>query len=76
MSAGYYPGWEDAVANTKYDSQIEPDLNWRESALQGQLDKSYGMVWVDVETNTSPTCGWKTDHAANCKWLDELVVAL
>ena len=34
------------------------------------------MVWIDVETNTSPGCGWRTNHAENCNLLEELVVAL
>lgn len=36
------------------------------SGISGHL---YGRVWIDVETNPSPGCGWGSDHAANCKYV-------
>ena len=34
---------------------------------------SYGMVWIDVETNPSSGCGWGKDYTANCNYLAELI---
>lgn len=37
----------------------------------------YGMIWIDVETNTSPGCGWEQhSHEDNCKFLIELINAI
>lgn len=37
----------------------------------------FGMVWADIETNTSPNCGWSsTDYNGNCNFLSSLVSAL
>lgn len=44
----------------------------------------YGMVWIDVETNPSPGCGWALPNAtdanataaASCTFMGELVSAL
>jgi hypothetical protein len=33
----------------------------------------YGMVWIDVETNPSPGCGWTTDYNGNCAFLTEII---
>lgn len=30
---------------------------------------TYGMVWVDVETNPSSGCGWTSDYNGNCAFL-------
>lgn len=40
------------------------------------VGKSYGMVWVDVESNPSAGCGWGTDFTKNCKFLTDLIKAL
>lgn len=32
--------------------------------------------WIDVESNPSPGCGWSTDLASNCAWVQELVDAV
>jgi|JI9StandDraft_2_1071091.scaffolds.fasta_scaffold189818_2 GH25 family lysozyme M1 (1,4-beta-N-acetylmuramidase) len=40
------------------------------SAISSNL---YGKVWIDVETNPSPGCGWGSDHTTNCNFLTELV---
>jgi hypothetical protein len=34
---------------------------------------TYGMVWIDVETNPSSGCGWGSDHAGNCAFLTETI---
>lgn len=36
----------------------------------------FGRVWLDVETNTSPGCGWSTNKTANCAYLASLVQAV
>jgi hypothetical protein len=33
----------------------------------------FGMVWIDVETNPSPNCGWYGD---NCGFVGEIVNAI
>jgi GH25 family lysozyme M1 (1,4-beta-N-acetylmuramidase) len=33
----------------------------------------YGMIWLDIETNTSPGCGWGTDYESSCKFVEELI---
>lgn len=40
------------------------------AAISGNL---YGMVWIDVETNPSPGCGWGTDYNSNCAFLTEII---
>jgi hypothetical protein len=40
------------------------------AAISGSL---YGMVWLDIETNESPNCGWGTNYAANCDYVNELI---
>lgn len=32
----------------------------------------YGQTWLDIETNTSPGCGWSSDHASNCQFIQDL----
>ena len=29
----------------------------------------YGKIWLDIETNTSPNCGWGKDYSSNCKYV-------
>ncbi|CAK74851.1 unnamed protein product (macronuclear) [Paramecium tetraurelia] len=38
-----------------------------------QQSQVYGTVWVDVESNPSTDCGWTTDYASNCNFLQEIV---
>ena len=33
----------------------------------------YGMIWLDIEINTSPGCGWGTDYESSCKFVEELI---
>jgi len=32
--------------------------------------------WLDIETNTSPNCGWSSDLASNCEYIGELLSAI
>jgi hypothetical protein len=34
-----------------------------------------GTLWLDIETNPSSGCGWSSDLASNCAWIQELVDA-
>ena len=71
MQAGYYPGWQDDISDVDYQEN-EPSTEmpeWRKETL----DKSYGMVWLDVEINPSSRCGWGTDYSKNCAFVEELV---
>lgn len=40
------------------------------------LESSYGMIWIDVETNPSRGCGWGSDYSANCQYVEELISAI
>lgn len=40
------------------------------AGISGNL---YGKVWIDVETNPSPGCGWGSDHSGNCNFVTEIV---
>ena len=31
------------------------------------------MIWIDVETNPSPNCGWGKDYTANCQFLLDII---
>jgi hypothetical protein len=33
----------------------------------------YGMIWLDIETNESPNCGWGTNYNGNCDYVMELI---
>jgi GH25 family lysozyme M1 (1,4-beta-N-acetylmuramidase) len=48
------------------DSQVD-------QMISGISSSSYGMVWIDVETNPTSGCGWGTNHASNCEYLAEIV---
>lgn len=39
-------------------------------------DTFYGYIWVDVETNNSPGCGWTKDFQSNCKFLGDVVAQI
>ena len=34
-----------------------------------------GRIWFDIESNQSPICTWRSDKAANCAYMAELVAA-
>jgi len=38
-------------------------------------DADYGMLWFDIEPNPSDGCGWSTNTAANCAYMQSLVDA-
>lgn len=38
---------------------------------------NYGMIWLDIETNSSPGCSWASfSHASNCAYIGELINAV
>ena len=38
---------------------------------------SYGMIWLDIETNPSPGCSWASwSGGSNCQFIGELVNAI
>jgi GH25 family lysozyme M1 (1,4-beta-N-acetylmuramidase) len=39
-------------------------------------DTKYNRIWLDIETNPSPNCGWTKDFDVNCKFLKDLVTAV
>ena len=65
---------ENITEDTSYSYVIEESsANLRQKVLDQSLEKSFGIVWIDVETNPSPNCGWSTDFEKNCNFLSELV---
>lgn len=44
-----------------------------DAMVQGISSNLYGKVWIDVETNPSPGCGWGSDHETNCNFLTDIV---
>lgn len=44
--------------------------------VQGLHSSTYNTVWIDVETNSSPNCGWSKDVNFNCNFLKEMVAAV
>ncbi len=36
----------------------------------------YARIWLDIESNPSPNCGWSADAATNCKYMASLATAL
>jgi len=47
--------------------------------MLGNLTKAgatFNRVWLDVETNDSPGCGYSSNKPDNCKWLQSLVAAV
>ncbi len=51
------------------DSQVK-------QMIQDLKDTKYKRIWLDVETHTSPNCGWTKDYEANCKFMRDLVTAV
>ena len=78
LRAGFYDGWENDIDLSVYEGE---DLSvqssnevpeWRKQSV----GKSYGMVWVDVESNPSSGCGWGTNYDNNCEFLRQLIQRL
>ncbi len=44
--------------------------------VQGLHGSTYNRVWIDVETNSSPNCGWTKDVQFNCNFLKQMVAAV
>lgn len=44
--------------------------------IDGLHASTYNRIWIDVETNSSPNCGWTKDHTFNCNFLKEVVAAV
>lgn len=34
-----------------------------------------GRIWLDIESNPTPRCAWRTNHSENCAYMAELVAA-
>ena len=72
LSAGFYPNWGNEIDQSLTNEEISKETpEWRTN-----VNKSYGMVWVDVEINPSRNCGWGTDYSKNCQFLVDSLVAL
>lgn len=44
--------------------------------IQGLHASTYNRIWIDVETNQSPNCGWTKDTTFNCNFLRQMVSAV
>ena len=44
--------------------------------INGIKGVEYNRIWIDVETNQSPNCGWTKDYEANCNFMKSLVSAI
>jgi len=41
------------------------------------IDATYGMVWLDMETNPSSGCSWASDsYSSNCDYIEQLAQAV
>jgi hypothetical protein len=36
--------------------------------IAGLKDVKYNAIWIDIETNSSPNCGWTKDYTFNCQF--------
>lgn len=56
------------------------NLSAEEAEIQGEerelLESSYGMIWLDIESNPSSGCGWGSDYSSNCQYVQDLVSAV
>ena len=43
--------------------------------VQGKGNSKYSSIWIDMESNSSPNCGWSQDFNANCEYTKRLVAA-
>ena len=68
-------GYEDTNSKEENISNFVhvPETGLRQKVLDASTELKFGIVWVDVETNPSPNCGWTTDFVKNCEFLSELV---
>jgi hypothetical protein len=44
--------------------------------IQGLHGVNYNRIWIDVETNQSPNCGWTKDFEFNCNFLKQVVAGV
>jgi hypothetical protein len=44
--------------------------------IEGLKNTNYNKVWIDVEANQSPNCGWTKDYDFNCNFLKSVVAAV
>lgn len=43
--------------------------------IKGLGNAKYSSIWLDIETNTSPGCGWSQNFALNCEFTARLADA-
>ena len=36
---------------------------------------NFGTIWLDIESNPSPGCGWDSDHSKNCQFIRDMISA-
>jgi len=76
LRAGYHPDWSPPKppAEMNFTYRTTSDLSWHPKPN----DKvSYGMIWMDVETNPSSGCSWSSySGSSNCDYIQDLVNAV
>jgi len=77
MRAGFYSMPEETVESEK-ELLVERLLSETQQQKVPEFRKdivstSYGMIWLDIETNPSTGCGWGTGYTSNCQYVTELV---
>lgn len=49
-------------------SAQKPAANQISEMLSNLTNVKYSSIWIDMETNTSPGCGWGTNYDENCQF--------
>lgn len=73
--AGGFPTDQLGVYMFPCFSAHKPASEQVNSMVEALGSSPYSKVWVDLETNSSPGCGWGTDYTANCQFVKQLVEA-
>lgn len=56
-------------------SQEKTPENQINDMVKALGDAHYSAIWLDMETNTSPGCGWSQNYDQNCAWTERLAAA-
>ena len=56
-------------------SPNKPASDQVNSMVEALKNSEYSGLWIDMETNTNPGCGWTKDYDANCQFTEQLVNA-
>ena len=74
INAGYLEANVGVYMFPCYSQTHKPEDQVAEM-LKGLSDSRYSSIWIDMETNTSPNCGWSQNYDSNCAFTQALVAA-